>query len=76
MAVELAFRLAHDSTSHCTPTSYRSPMTAELAFRHANDGTPQRPLTLCRKPNNDGVSLPTCQQRYISVITYLLQKFQ
>ena len=51
-----------------------SPMTVELTFRHANDGTSQRPLTIYRKSNGDGVSLLICQQRYVAGSTYQLQK--
>ena len=47
-------------------------MTVVLAFRHAN-GTSQCLLTIYRKPNDGGVSFPTCQQQYTSVSTYFLQ---
>ena len=59
---------------HLHPTE--SPMTVVLAFRHANNGTSQRPLTLYRKSNDGGVSLPKCRQWYITVRTYYLQKVQ
>ena len=42
-------------------------MMEELASRHANNGTSQCPLASYRKSNDGGVSLPTCQQRYILV---------
>ena len=76
MKVELAFRHADNGTSQADLPATERPMTVELTFRHANNGTSQCPLTLYRRSNNAGVSLPTCRQRYISVPTYHLPKIQ
>ena len=74
MTVELTSgmpTMVHDS-SHLPPTE--SAMTVGLAFRHVSDDTSQCLLTLYKESNDGGVSLPACQQLYISVPTYLLQK--
>ena len=50
MAVELAFRLAHDSTSHCTITLYRESNDGRVSLPKCRHGTTHCALLSTESP--------------------------
>ena len=76
MAEGLAFQHANTVDLSVYLPATESPMAEGLALRHASNDRSQCALTIYRKSNGGGVSLSTCQQRYISVCAYPLQKVQ